>query len=133
MNQDNLFRMPKGDTVGRTHFIAMGGGVEYSSIFDGNPLTIASFIGSQGTGTVVTVENRDEDVPFLYIVNGRVKKCTDKSKCPKLKKYLRYLRWVTLKKKEILSHEEAESLLRERFHELRQYASKYCSDPLSYV
>lgn len=124
MNHDDFRDTPKGDTVGRSRFIVLGMSAEYTSIFNGNPLSIASFIGSQGTGTVVTIENRDEDTPFLYVANGRVKKCADNSKCLKLKKYLRCLRWAALMKREVLSYEEAENLLRERFPELRQYSGK---------
>lgn len=124
MYYDELIKIPTGNTIGRTHFNIFGMGAEYTSIFDGNPLSIASFIGSQGSGTIVTIENSDEDSPFLFVINGRVKKYTDRSKCPKLKKYLRCLRWAAIMKKGDLSYAEAEALLRKRFSELRQYPRK---------
>jgi len=116
---DNFY--PTGDTVGRARFC---GFAEYTSIFDGNPLSIASFIGSQDADSVVTIEKRDEENPYLCAVGWRVKKCTDNTQCPKIKRYLRYLRGAIRKKGDNLTYEEAESLLTKRFDELCKYPRK---------
>lgn len=124
MCKNDFIDAPMGDTVGRVQFMLFGFKSEYTSFFDGNPLSIASFIGSQGVDSIVTIEKREEEKPYLCAVRWRVKKCTDNTHCSKLKKYLRYLRGAIRKNGDSLTYEEAETLLKNRFKELNKYPCK---------
>ncbi len=123
MQSNDCMDAPLGDTVGRAYLAAFGYHAEYTSIFDGDALSIPCFIGSQALSSLVTIE-KEENKPFLYIHGCRVKKCTDNTQCPKLKKYLRYIRRAIRKKGDCLTYEEAETLLKKRFTELNQYPGK---------
>lgn len=123
MYSENCVITQTSDTVGRAYLAAFGFHAEYTSLFDGNPLSIASFIGSQEPSSIVTIEKNDE-APFLYTVGCREQKCTDETQCPSIKKYLRYIRRVVRKKGESLTYEEAEQILKKRFKELSHYPSQ---------